>query len=580
MRKSIRLAALAAALVAFAGAAVAAPFTPGNIVVVRLGDGATALSNAAAPVDLLEYTSAGVLVQTVSLPTTTVGPNFRCLMGGTAASAGSLNLSVDGQYLTFAGYDAAAGTANPHQAGASAQRIIARIAADGTVDTSTALTYADNWPTDNIRSVITTNGTDFWAAGTGTAALSGVRYFQYGATTSTRVSSTPTNMRSVGIFGGNLYCTSGSGTPTTTAVNAIGTGLPTAADSATTTPVHPGASGVGTASPYNFVFADANTLYVADDRTTANGGGIQKWTFSGTWSLAYTISAGAGVISLTGRQEGPDFVLYGTTTAAAPNSNFIRVADTGVASTPSSLALGGANYIFRGVAFAPVAAGPVDTTPPEVASVAAASLRTIDVTFDEPMGAGVTTAANYTVSGAGIGTLDTNPDSVALESGNTYRLTWDAPQEMFNGATVTVTVANAEDAAGNAIAGDNSGNTTGIGIAPTAGFVRLDPATTDLDVVRFEVTFSESVGMTFTAADITVGGTLPSGATVTSIDDTDPVYVVHVTMTDPNDEGEVNITIGTDVFDLALNPFAGDASPFYTISTTPPMGVENWMFLE
>jgi hypothetical protein len=39
--------------------AVNSQFTPGNIVVSRVGDGITALSNASAQVQLVEYTTAG-----------------------------------------------------------------------------------------------------------------------------------------------------------------------------------------------------------------------------------------------------------------------------------------------------------------------------------------------------------------------------------------------------------------------------------------------------------------------------------------------------------------------------------------
>ena len=40
--------------------------------------------------------------------------------------------------------------------------------------------------------------------------------------------------------------------------------------------------------------------------------------------------------------------------------------------------------------------------------------------------------------GSGKGTLTTNPDSVALVSGNKYRLTWNTG-EMFNGGDITIT---------------------------------------------------------------------------------------------------------------------------------------------
>ncbi|MDW8310353.1 MAG: hypothetical protein RMK20_13345, partial [Verrucomicrobiales bacterium] len=50
--------------------ATAAPITPGNLIVYRVGDGTAALSAAAAPVFLDEYTPSGSLVQSIALPTT------------------------------------------------------------------------------------------------------------------------------------------------------------------------------------------------------------------------------------------------------------------------------------------------------------------------------------------------------------------------------------------------------------------------------------------------------------------------------------------------------------------------------
>ena len=118
----------------------------------------------------------------------------------------------------------------------------------------------------------------------------------------------------------------------------------------------------------------------------------------------------------------------------------------------------------------------VDTTAPTVTGVAVQTGLTVDVTFSEPMGTGVTTAANYTVSGTGEGTLSANPDSVALVSGNKYRCTWNSGK-MLNGGNITIAVANAQDTAGNAV--NSNGTHTGgaIGTAPTvAGFAATSPS--------------------------------------------------------------------------------------------------------
>jgi len=99
-------------------------------------------------------------------------------------------------------------------------------------------------------------------------------------------------------------------------------------------------------------------VYVADDRATASGGGIQKWTFSGgNWTLAATLNNGltAGVQGLTGSQNGlGQAVLYATTT----DNKLVSVVDDGTASPGSpfsTLATAAANTIFQGVAFAPLA---------------------------------------------------------------------------------------------------------------------------------------------------------------------------------------------------------------------------------
>jgi hypothetical protein len=99
----------------------------------------------------------------------------------------------------------------------------------------------------------------------------------------------------------------------------------------------------------------------------------------------------------------------------------------------------------------------LDTIPPTVSSTSIQSLTTMNVTFSEPMGTGVTTPANFAISESGQGTLAMNPNSVTLVSGNTYLLTWTSGS-MVNAADTTVTVTNAHDVAGNVIGSPNYGH--------------------------------------------------------------------------------------------------------------------------
>ncbi|HEY0003861.1 MAG TPA: DUF4214 domain-containing protein, partial [Pyrinomonadaceae bacterium] len=343
----------------------AAAFTPGNLVVVRVGTGSAALGSGSTAVFLDEYTLAGgSAVQSIALPTADSGSNQSLTVAGSSTADGGLNRSYDGRYLTLAGYDAAPGVAAIAGTGATTNRVVARVDSSGTIDTTTRI--SDAYSGANIRSAVTNDGTGFWTSGSN----SGIRFVTLGSTgTSTSVSTTVTNTRVVSIQPGynsfptpQLYVSAASGT--FQGVSTVGSGLPTTAQTTTQLPGFPTATGP---SSYAYIFFDLNagvagvdTLYVADDRTPVNGGGIQKWTYDGTtWTLAYTLNSGeaTGMRGLTGTLSGTGVpVLWATTTEASQN-RIVRVTDTGAASTFTTLATAATNTAFRGIAFAPTAAG-------------------------------------------------------------------------------------------------------------------------------------------------------------------------------------------------------------------------------
>src|SRR5205085_4241165 len=169
----LRRITLLVAVFAFAATIHGAAFTPGNLVIYRMNDGAAALSANGTPVFLDEYTTGGTLVQSIAVPTTTVGAQHRLVCSGTATSEGWLTRSADGQYVVFPGYDAAVGTASiATSTSATVPRVIGRVAANGTLDTSTALTDAISG--GNPRGAASTNGTDLWISGTSSGG--GIRY--------------------------------------------------------------------------------------------------------------------------------------------------------------------------------------------------------------------------------------------------------------------------------------------------------------------------------------------------------------------------------------------------------------------
>jgi hypothetical protein len=345
-----RLLGAALALSSLIGSADAGNLTPGNLVVVRVGTGAAALSSAATAVFVDEYTPAGVLVQSLPLPTAASGSNFPLTNSGSATSEGALSLSGNGQYLLHAGYAAAPGTTSVVSTTSSATpRVIARVALDGTIDTSTALT--DAYSGNNIRSVFSTNGTDLFTAGTASLG-GGVRYATLGTSTSTQLSTTITNVRIASVQGGQLYVSSATGT--FQGISTVGTGVPTTGgQTITLLPGFPTTSGP---SAYDFHLANATTLYVADDRATGTGGGLQKWIFNGaTWSLSYTLNSGltAGLRSITVVPNSSPIQFYAT--SADTLTKIVTVSDAGASSPFSTVLTATTNTALRGIRLVPTA---------------------------------------------------------------------------------------------------------------------------------------------------------------------------------------------------------------------------------
>ena len=326
----------------------AASFTPGNIVVVRIGDGSIALTNASALVFLDEYTPAGVLVQSIQLPTTLSGSNRRFVVSGTATSEGNLTLSGDKRYLTLGGYDTTTGIASVAGV-AGIPRDIALVDYNGNINTSTY--FSDGFTVSSIRGTYTLDGSYFWAAGTSTGTAGCVRYITLGGTSSVQVSSTANNSRFVYAYNNQLYVSSGSGA--FTGVNQVGTGLPIVTGTVITNLINT----VTGSSPYGFAFSpDGNTCYVADDRTIASSGGLQKWTYNGSaWSLAYLLNSGisTGCRSLAVNFSGSNPVIY-----TSNNTQLATVTDAGASSTFTVLTTAVTNTVFRGIAFAPSLAAP------------------------------------------------------------------------------------------------------------------------------------------------------------------------------------------------------------------------------
>lgn len=382
-----------------------AAFTPGDLVVYRVGSGTGTLVNTGNPVFLDEYTPAGALVQSIALPTTAAGTNAPLIASGTATSEGLLNLSADGRFLTLTGYAATpgGGTSLPGTASATVPRVVGRADASGTVDTSTRLTdYADG---NNPRGAVSTDGASLWITG----GSGGVRYATAGGTTSTQLSTTVTNLRAVNLAAGQLTVSTASGS---FRIATVGSGTPTTAgQTITNLPGFP-----TTGSPYAFAFAalapgavSVDTLYVADD--TANS--VQKYALAnGAWTLrgaitatgarGLTLAVNSGVVSL--------YVTTGGSAAAGGGTLYAYTDSTGyngtVSGTATTIATAPANTAFRGVAFAPTS-GTAATAPtgtgaamPNVANLGDTTLLTVSVTpAANPPSTGLSVTADLSAIG-------------------------------------------------------------------------------------------------------------------------------------------------------------------------------------
>jgi hypothetical protein len=437
-------------LLATALAATAASFTPGNLVVVRVGSGTGSLANTGNPVFLDEYTTAGVLVQSVALPTAAAGANNPFALGGTASTEGMMTRSADGKFLVLAGYASAPGAASSLQAATSAAvpRAVAVISAAGTIDTTTSLTnYAS---ASSPRGAASTDGTTLWL----TSGVGGVFTTTKGtAGTATIISTDQPNLRNAGIFGGQLYVSSGAGAfrlATVGTGTSTNTGQTTANLNGITTP----------ASPYGFFFADldagvagVDTVYMADDAST---GTIYKYCLvGGTWTACGTITAVTSVRGLTGSVSGSSVTLYGTSgsTVAAGGGNLYKLTDTsGYNATinasftvaANTISTAAANTTFRGIAFAPenpVVLPAVASTTPAASAVGVATNSAVTVTFNQAVtvsAGGITLASS--LNGAVAAT-------VATTNNTTYTVTPSAPFTLSDTITATVLAANVVDQA-------------------------------------------------------------------------------------------------------------------------------------
>ncbi len=294
------------------------------------------------PIFLDQLSTSGTLVGSLAIPTTMVNTSF------SSKSELALNVSADGTAVTFMAYVAPSNTVDvsnsntpmaydpTNPAGGSYYRAVVQVGANGGIQVTSTNSYSGN----NGRAAVLANGLYYMAGngnnGAGTPAnivgTEGVQLaipgqslatppLSIGAFSISQVTNPATglpyppdklgkdnNFRGLTMFGNTLYVTKGSGSNGLNTVYQVGDkgSLPALANAASAAlTVLPGfpttlAKATGAQFPFGLFFANANTLYVADegDGTAANAAtsttsGLQKWILkNGVWTLDYVLQNG------------------------------------------------------------------------------------------------------------------------------------------------------------------------------------------------------------------------------------------------------------------------------------------------
>lgn len=375
---------------------VPAAFTPGNLVVMRIGTGAGALSSAALPGFLEEYRIDGTGIQwgnsAIPLATTDGLRDRRITFAGNAIGEGSLQRSADGQFLTVVGYAADLGTSNvAGTASAANNRIVGVVGLDGLMDTTTSI--SDTFSGAAVRSVVTDDGQQFWVSG----SANGIRLINFGPGNITGpVLNNPGSVQTLNAIRtgplnnptDRLFATSDASS--FLRMNQVGgNAMPQAVSTANQLPGSDMQS-IASNQLFGFAFLDRDsatsapgmggldTLYIAD-----KAAGVRKYFFDANtdvWRNTGSPFTGGldGFEGLAAVRNGNNAEIYVTNVRSQGHNNALfKIVDTNPFSNqiPSNavmtkLADAGDNKVFRGLAWVPQEiTNPIAPTAPRVISI-------------------------------------------------------------------------------------------------------------------------------------------------------------------------------------------------------------------
>ncbi len=319
-------------------------FTPGNLILNRIGDGTNPLGSVAYPLNLQELITGGAIVQTLGQQFE--NNNLLTETGELNVATGYLN-SVN-NLVGVPGFVAAPGTANLAQTQAKATNILGTGAS---VNTRIILpTVGSNLPFEAgyLTSLVPLPNGCFYAAGIGSSNSGGVWYFD--GVNFIQLTTAFSAIRTLEVFNEQLYFSTAE---SPAGVYQLGSGLPTTAGQTVTLIL-------ATPSPRGFsIGPDAKLAYVADDQPVngQSGGGIQKWKFeNASWNKIYTHGHRANGLVVDYADSLPK--LYASTFLASPgqdNNKLLVLTDSSLNAIAQELASSGNHFIFKGLDFSPAA---------------------------------------------------------------------------------------------------------------------------------------------------------------------------------------------------------------------------------
>ncbi len=319
-------------------------FTPGNLILNRIGDGTNPLGSVAYPLNLMELIPDGAIVQTLAQQFE--NNNLLTETGELNVATGYLN-SVD-NLVGIPGFAAPPGTNDLAQTQPKATNILSTGAS-----VTTRVVLPTSGPTlpfvgGYLTSLIPLPNNCFYAAGIGSSNSGGVWYFD--GSNYTQLSAAFSAIRTLEVFNEQLYFSTAE---TPAGIYQVGAGLPVSAGQSVTLVL-------ATPSPRGFSFSpDGKLAYIADDQPVngQSGGGIQKWKFeNASWTKIYTHGHRANGLLVDFADSLPK--LYASTFLNSPgldNNKLIVLTDSSQNAFAQELASSGTNFLYKGLDFSPAA---------------------------------------------------------------------------------------------------------------------------------------------------------------------------------------------------------------------------------